>query len=479
MSAPPPLLANRYRLEERIAAGGMGEVWAAADTVLDRQVAVKLLKHALIGDRTYRSRFRSEARITAALGHPGIAQVYDYGEQDDMAFLVMELVPGEPLSSVVARHGALAAETVLDIVHQAARALAAAHAAGVVHRDIKPANLLMTREGVLKLTDFGIARAAESVTLTQTGMVMGTAQYVSPEQANGDPTTPSSDLYSLGVVAYECLTGRPPFTSASPLALAVAHIRESPPPLPASVPGPVAELVLELLAKQPASRPRGADELAERTAALRASLRRGADPAAAAPAPAAGLAEPSDPTTWFSADTPTSDLPAGGSARPRRSGLPLLLGTCAVLAVVGMLLAGLLMRGDGVEGQSIGNEGPFVPAEVPSWDPSAQERPGVGGPEPGSRPTAEPSGGAGAPTGVVPEPSEYPAGGGDGAGEAAPPQPDSTDPGTGADTGDGAPQGDPQPGQEPENPEPDETATLSPRPTCSPPPQGGPCDTGQ
>src|SRR5699024_6189405 len=176
----------------------MGTVWKSTDTLLNRFVAVKLLHPAQMAEPTSRERFRTEGRITAGLSHPGIAQVYDYGEQDGRAFLIMELVPGEPLSSILRRNDGLEPSVTLDIVAQAAAALAAAHARGVVHRDIKPGNLLVTEDGTVKLTDFGIARGNESVTLTQTGMVMGTAQYISPEQASRRPATHSSDIYALG-----------------------------------------------------------------------------------------------------------------------------------------------------------------------------------------------------------------------------------------------------------------------------------------
>ncbi|MFD0800200.1 serine/threonine-protein kinase, partial [Streptomonospora algeriensis] len=252
------MLSGRYRLQEQIGSGGMGTVWRSEDTLLNREVAVKLLHPAQMAEPTSRERFRTEGRITAGLSHPGIAQVYDYGEQDGHAFLIMELVPGEPLSSILRRNDGLEPSVTLDILGQAAAALAAAHARDVVHRDIKPGNLLVTENGTVKLTDFGIARGNESVTLTQTGMVMGTAQYISPEQAAGRAATHASDIYALGVVAYECLAGQPPFTADTPLALALAHTREPPPPLPDSVPPQAAALVERLLEKSPEARPASA-----------------------------------------------------------------------------------------------------------------------------------------------------------------------------------------------------------------------------
>ena len=206
------LLAGRYRLTGRIAAGGMGEVWRGEDELLNRPVAVKLLPTGRAGDEAFLARFRAEARYAASLSHPGIARVYDYGESAEFggAYLIMELVNGEPLSAILARAGGFPDAT-LDIIGQAARALDTAHQADIVHRDIKPGNLLVAAGGTTKITDFGIAtavRAAQASHLTETGMVMGTAMYVSPEQATGAPVTASSDIYSLGVVAYECLAGR-------------------------------------------------------------------------------------------------------------------------------------------------------------------------------------------------------------------------------------------------------------------------------
>ncbi|UBU13584.1 serine/threonine-protein kinase [Nonomuraea gerenzanensis] len=265
-------LRNRYLLVSRIATGGMGEVWRARDELLGREVAVKILRSHIYVDPTFRERFRNEARLTAALADPGVAQIFDYGEQSDLAYLVMELVHGEPLSAILARNGAIGPEVALDVVHQTARALHAAHSAGIIHRDIKPGNLLVTPEGTIKVTDFGIARALEAAPVTQTGTVLGTAQYVSPEQAQGFPLTPATDLYSLGVVAYECLTGRTPFRGDSQVAIALQHLNEQPPPLGVDVPAPVRELVTALLAKEPGQRPGSAMEVADRAYVLRESL---------------------------------------------------------------------------------------------------------------------------------------------------------------------------------------------------------------
>ena len=260
---------GRYQLSSRVAIGGMGEVWQATDLVIGRTVAIKILKDEYLGDPGFLERFRAEARHAALVNHEGIANVFDYGEEDGSAYLVMELVPGEALSAVIERERVLSSDRVLDIVAQTAAALQAAHAAGLVHRDIKPGNLLITPDGRVKITDFGIARIADQVPLTATGQVMGTVQYLSPEQASGHPASPSTDTYSLGIVAYESLAGRRPFTGESQVAIAMAQINETPPELPATVADPVRNLVYACLAKNPADRPASAAHLARAAQALR------------------------------------------------------------------------------------------------------------------------------------------------------------------------------------------------------------------
>ncbi|HZI96428.1 MAG TPA: protein kinase [Actinomycetales bacterium] len=280
------VLGGRYRLTERIATGGMGEVWQAHDDVLGRTVAVKVLKEEYTGDPGFLERFRAEARHTAALSHPHIAGIYDYGEADSSAYLVMELVPGEPLGDLLAREGALESPRAMGLLSQAAAGLSAAHAAGVVHRDVKPGNLLVTPDGRVKVTDFGIARAGDQVPLTATGQVMGTAQYLAPEQAMGRAATPASDVYALGVVAFEALTGRRPFEGDSQVAVAMAHVNTEPPPLPAHVPDGSRALVQAAMAKDPAGRPADAGVFSE----VAGALARGDDDRARALLVAAGVA---------------------------------------------------------------------------------------------------------------------------------------------------------------------------------------------
>lgn len=259
---------GRYELSSRIAVGGMGEVWKASDSIIGRTVAIKILKDEYMGDPGFLERFRAEARHAALVNHEGIANVFDYGEEQGSAYIVMELVPGEALSAIIDREGRLPANRVLGIVAQVATSLQAAHDAGLVHRDIKPGNLLITPEGRVKITDFGIARIADQVPLTATGQVMGTVQYLAPEQASGHAATPSTDIYSLGIVAYECLAGKRPFTGESQVAIAMAQINDTPPELPADVPEPVRNLVMACLSKDAASRPESSAKLAQAAAAL-------------------------------------------------------------------------------------------------------------------------------------------------------------------------------------------------------------------
>ena len=271
------VLDNRYALIERIATGGMGEVWRGGDQILGRPVAIKMLAAVHADDEQFRARFRAEARYASSLAHPGITQVFDYGEQSPLGgpYLVMELVDGQPLSEILERFGRLDPFVVLDIVAQAARALDAAHRAGIVHRDIKPGNLLIMADGTTKITDFGIAKANEpDAQLTATGIVMGTALYVSPEQATGQPLTGSSDVYSLGVVAYECLAGDPPFIADQPLAIAIMHKHDPVPPLPPDVPRPVADLVYWMLSKDARDRPESARHVADRAEVIREARNR-------------------------------------------------------------------------------------------------------------------------------------------------------------------------------------------------------------
>jgi eukaryotic-like serine/threonine-protein kinase len=281
------ILDNRYRLDEPIAAGGVGEVWRGTDVQLGRPVAVKLLRPEYADHPETLVRFRAEARHAGSLSHPRIARVYDYGEPGPLGppYLVMELVDGPSLADILDR-GTISPARVLDVLTQAALGLDAAHQAGLVHRDIKPGNILLRPDGVVKITDFGIAHAAGSAPVTRPGVVMGTTQYLAPERATGAEGTPASDLYSLGIVAYECLSGRPPFAGTTAEVMA-SHVYRQLPSLPPGVPPELAELLARLTAKDPADRIASAGELAAIASQLYTELTGGT--------PTGGTARPAEP----------------------------------------------------------------------------------------------------------------------------------------------------------------------------------------
>ena len=320
------VLGGRYTLVAPIASGGMGDVWSASDDVLGREVAVKLLRNA--GDEGFLDRFRDEARSSASLHHPNIATVFDYGEDADAPYLVMELVPGDTLSSLIATSSGdgLDVDQVRSIVGQAALALAAAHEAGVVHRDVKPANIIVTPDGQAKLTDFGIARLGDGSGHTITGEVLGTPEYISPEQALGEPATSASDLYSLGVIAHEMLTGAKPFDAGSPVATAVAQVNDEPPPLPLTVPVDLRSVVESCLVKAPEERLSDARAVAQTLLDPPGGMPLSSLPAhaglVASPAPTALFATPAsaepltpgDPIVPEEPLTPVEPLTLGGPA---------------------------------------------------------------------------------------------------------------------------------------------------------------------
>ena len=354
-------LSGRYRLQRLIATGGMGQVWEAVDSRLGRRVAVKVLKQEFSQDPEFIERFRAEARTTAMLNHPGIASVHDYGEsqldgEGRTAYLVMELVNGEPLNSVLKRTGRLSLRHALDMLEQTGRALQIAHAAGLVHRDVKPGNILITPTGQVKITDFGIAKAVDAAPVTQTGMVMGTAQYIAPEQALGHDATPSSDVYSLGVVGYEVVSGKRPFTGDGALTVAMKHIKEPPPPLPADLPPNVRELIEITLVKNPGMRYRSGGPFADAVAAVRAGRRppqAQPDTAARPGFPGRHSVEPPRPGSRApraaGRPTPRRSRPSTGGRRPppaRRtfsSGQRALLWAAGVLGALAIIIAVLIV----------------------------------------------------------------------------------------------------------------------------------------
>jgi len=269
LSAASKTYGGRYEVIERVGVGGMAEVYRARDELLGREVAVKVLSERLSTDRSFVERFRREAQAAANLNHPNIVSLYDYGSDDATNFIVMEYIDGRSLAEVIAQEAPLLPERAAEIASDVAKALERAHNAGLVHRDIKPNNIMMTSTGQTKVTDFGIVRALGGDTeqqMTQTGMVIGTAAYLSPEQAQGNPVDARSDVYSLGCVLYEMLTGTPPFSGDTPLAVAYKHVREAP-EVPSSlnpdVPGDLDAVVMKALAKHPDNRYASATEMGE------------------------------------------------------------------------------------------------------------------------------------------------------------------------------------------------------------------------
>lgn len=258
------MLANRYEILEKVGDGGMALVYSARDLLLSRIVAVKILRAQFADDEQFVERFRREARSAASLSHPNIVNIYDVGETENIHFIVMEYVQGQNLHDLISDQGQTSQNLVASIGKQIAMGLAHAHHHGIVHRDIKPHNILITEEGRVKVTDFGIAQAMSATNLTQTGMVLGSVHYFSPEQARGVNIQAASDLYSLGIVLYEMIAGRTPFKGDSPISIALQQIQETPEPLRNSVPDLDAELedlILKLLNKEPQARPSSADEV--------------------------------------------------------------------------------------------------------------------------------------------------------------------------------------------------------------------------
>src|SRR6202142_2501464 len=281
MSLVGRIFTNRYEIQREIAQGGMAEVFLARDQLLDRPVALKALPPEYARDPTFVERFRREAQAAANLNHPNIVAIYDWGQESGTYFIVMEYVEGRSLRDLIRNDGPLDPGQAADITAEIASALAFAHRSGVVHRDVKPGNVLLTQSGTVKVTDFGIARAGASDGLTQTGSVMGTATYFSPEQAQGLAVDGRSDVYSVGVVLYELVCGVPPFAADSPVSVAYKHVREE--PVPPShrnpdVPPALEQIIMTALAKDPEHRYQSADDL--RADLLR--FRRGR-PLAAAP----------------------------------------------------------------------------------------------------------------------------------------------------------------------------------------------------
>lgn len=252
------LVHHRYRLDRRLAQGGMGEVWKGFDIQLGRIVAVKALRTDTSNVEAKLRRLRAEAHNSANLAHPNIAALFDYYEHDGIGFLIMEYVPSKSLADLYHKEKTVEPTRLLPILIQTARGLFVAHSHGVIHRDVKPANIMVSETGSVKITDFGVSYSSDQEQITQDGMVVGTAQYISPEQAQGEQTTAQSDIYSLGVVAYEGLCGHRPFTGTTPVDIAAAHVNDPVPPLPDSVDLQLRQFVMSMLSKNPKDRPKDA-----------------------------------------------------------------------------------------------------------------------------------------------------------------------------------------------------------------------------
>ena len=373
-------LGERYTIVERIAVGGMGSVYRATDNRLNRTVAVKLLKEGLAHDPRFVERFRREARSAAGLTHPNIAGVFDYGEEGGRHFIVMELADGRDLARVLLDEGPLPVDRALKITAATSDALGHAHQMGVVHRDVKPANILVDAHDRVKVTDFGIARAAGDSTITQTGTILGTAFYLSPEQASGDNLGPYSDVYSLGVVLYEMLTGAVPFTADSPVSVAMKHLNEEVPAPSWLKPGiapEIDELVRSATAKDPKERPADGAEFAAR---VRRVIETPGDEAA--PAAAVTMVEPHTPAAATApvetpAPAPSSSdtwvLPGPQRNWPRSIGLTLV--GLAALVVVMLAIAALTGDDDGRRAGAQGgaNQGDVAPAPEEEAEEPAEE----------------------------------------------------------------------------------------------------------
>ena len=346
-------LGDRYEIGDELGSGGMATVYTGRDRLLGRPVAIKMLAERYAGDDRFVTRFKREARAAAGLNHQNIVSVFDTGDTNGQHFIVMELVEGETLADLLKREGPLSPDRAARIGGAVARALQAAHDQGFVHRDVKPGNVMITPSGEVKVMDFGIARAATDDTLTQTGMVLGTASYLSPEQSRGDPVDHRSDVYSLGCVIYEMLGGRPPFEADTPVSLAYKHVNEDPQPLASSAPSVPAELdavVMKSLEKEPDRRFASASELGQ---ALTAAV----------------AGERTEPMTEATAVMPQTTVPMRAASRPRRNWVPLGL-IAAVLLIGGVVALAVSLGSDGGRRREAEDRRNRQPAVIDTTEPS-------------------------------------------------------------------------------------------------------------
>jgi serine/threonine-protein kinase len=346
-------LGDRYEIGTELGSGGMATVYSGRDRVLGRPVAIKMLADRYAGDDKFVTRFRREARAAAGLNHQNIVSVFDTGDTNGQHYIVMELVQGETLADLLKREGPLSPDRAARIGGAVARALQAAHDRGFVHRDVKPGNVMITPSGEVKVMDFGIARAATDDTLTQTGMVLGTASYLSPEQSRGDAVDHRSDVYSLGCVLYEMLGGRPPFEADTPVSLAYKHVNEDPQPLGSSdpaIPGELDAVVMKALEKDPDRRFSSARELGE---ALMGAV----------------AGEPTEPMNETTAVMPQTTVPMRAVSGRRRSWVP--LGLIAAVLLIGGVVALAVSLGSDDGRRREGGEGKNRrPAALQTSEPS-------------------------------------------------------------------------------------------------------------
>ena len=403
------LIGEDYRLQWIIGHGGMSTVWLADDTVHDREVALKILRPEFSDNQEFLVRFRNEAETAELIDSDNVVRTYDYREIPDPAghtfcFIAMEYIRGESLADLLARERSLDEELVLDVLEQAAHGLSVIHRMDLVHRDIKPGNLLITQNGQVKITDFGIAKAAAAVPLTRTGMVVGTAQYVSPEQAQGREVTAASDVYSLGVVGYEMLAGRRPFTGDSSVSVALAHISQAPPALSTNVSAETRELIGYALRKYPAQRFADGNEMALAVSAVRLG-KRPPQPQSAAPTEVAHEPSPTEATRMLGAVTPPTTIrpaqttppvpparplpPAAPQPAPRRSGGGFGTGLLLALLIATLLGGGMYLAWQAglFEGGTAGDDPSTTPTTtqevITEWVTPSPE------PEPTPTPTTQ------------------------------------------------------------------------------------------